>query len=1561
MTRLEDAFHLHRDGRQQEAIAALREILADADPQESGHAALLLGLLLERGADLQGAAGAYRRGVELGDNDVGPACGFALGVLSEARGDVGAARAAYTSVLESGNRQAGPRAGFNLALIEHRAGNLAAAIVAYQAVLAFGDPEETPKAARNLGGLLYQAGDLNGAAAAYQMVIDAGPSQHLPAAAFGLAGVLHASGESDGALIAYAMAADSGDEQIAPHAAMPLAIMAQRRGDTQEATRRYRQAAASGDPQLRADALTALAELEAIPSPAATEAQAPETGSSARRAPRPPDTAGAYVSTRPARSASRTIRVFVSSTFADMQQERDELVKHVFPKLRELCESRGVVWGEVDLRWGITDEQRDEGLVLPICLQEIRECRPYFIGLLGERYGFVPQLDAALIEVEPWLAGHRGKSVTELEIIHGVLADPAMTDHAFFYFRDPAHLPQATVSEEAPGDREKLAALKARIRESGLPVRENYPSPRELGRLILEDFTRLIDRLFPPGSEPTPLQRERSLHESFRRTRADVYIGRPGDFTRLDDHAAGAAAPLVVLGESGIGKSALLANWAQRLEESSEQALLGGDADAPFLVTHFVAASPASADWATMVGRIVAELSNHFELGIEPGNSVPALQASLADALHRSAARGRVVLIIDGLDRLEDHDGAADLVWLPPVIPPQVRLIVSTLPGRARDELARRDWPTFEVAALDGGERQRLIHDYLAQYRKTLPDDLEGRIASAPQSSSPLFLRTLLEELRIYGDHDSLTRRINELLSAPDIPWLYGLILDRWQRDYERDRPALVRDALTLLSAARFGLTERELLDMLGTGGNPLPQASWSPLYLAAKPVLSNRNGLLGFAHDYVRSAVQQRFFSTEQSRRAAHSRLAAYFWPRPSIGKRGLDELPWQLASAEDWERLVKLLGAPEILQALAITARFDLCRYWARTEAASPLRMVDAYRSLLDNTDLAADTGAILSELLRGAGYLDEALALDRRLAERYRATGEPEALAAVLDRQAGVLRVRGDQDAALAVADEQQRLCQELDDRDGVQRAMGTRAQIMRDHGDPAGALELLHEQEQLCRELGNDVGLGACLADQAICGRRRGDLDGALALSQESERIGRRLGDEGGMMRSLGLQAAIRFDQGDMDGALALHQRVEELARGLGDRPLLQSSIQHQAAVHLARENLDIAQDLYAQAEEICRELGIPTSLTAILPNQAEIALKRGDLDGAMGILDENDALCRELNIPDGLAACLHGKARVLERRGDLDGAIAKLKEQESIWRDLGRRRYLQVCLGEQARLLEQRGDLDAAEAVLREDETLCRELDAQDGLQRCFAIQARVLQGRGDLDGAIAKLAESERICRDIGELGDLADSLRRHAGLLADTGDRRQAGEMGVEAAATLRLLGEFDEALQLLGQLSVILRESGDIDAALRVQDERGAILRERGDVEGCADSMTGRAILLRDRGDIGAAIAALEEAERILREADRTEKLVSALGVHAVILKDRGDTDAALALIEECASIARAGSDRATLLMILDERVRIVRSKGDSQATLAAIAEREAVFREVAKEPQGVQAQHP
>jgi hypothetical protein len=55
------------------------------------------------------------------------------------------------------------------------------------------------------------------------------------------------------------------------------------------------------------------------------------------------------------------VQVFISSTFRDMQAERDYLVRSVFPSLREKLERHRIHLIDIDLRWGVTREAADRG------------------------------------------------------------------------------------------------------------------------------------------------------------------------------------------------------------------------------------------------------------------------------------------------------------------------------------------------------------------------------------------------------------------------------------------------------------------------------------------------------------------------------------------------------------------------------------------------------------------------------------------------------------------------------------------------------------------------------------------------------------------------------------------------------------------------------------------------------------------------------------------------------------------------------------------------------------------------------------------------------------------------------------------------------------------------------------------------------------------------------------------------------------------------------------------------------------------------------------------------
>jgi len=56
--------------------------------------------------------------------------------------------------------------------------------------------------------------------------------------------------------------------------------------------------------------------------------------------------------------SGRTFRIFVSSTFRGLADEREALREYVYPRLRELCLQGGARFQPVDLRWESAPKRR---------------------------------------------------------------------------------------------------------------------------------------------------------------------------------------------------------------------------------------------------------------------------------------------------------------------------------------------------------------------------------------------------------------------------------------------------------------------------------------------------------------------------------------------------------------------------------------------------------------------------------------------------------------------------------------------------------------------------------------------------------------------------------------------------------------------------------------------------------------------------------------------------------------------------------------------------------------------------------------------------------------------------------------------------------------------------------------------------------------------------------------------------------------------------------------------------------------------------------------------------
>ncbi|HXK05259.1 MAG TPA: DUF4062 domain-containing protein [Verrucomicrobiae bacterium] len=1137
------------------------------------------------------------------------------------------------------------------------------------------------------------------------------------------------------------------------------------------------------------------------------------------------------MSSTPVRDASRSIRVFVSSTFRDMHAEREELVKRVFPRLRKFCAERALTLNAIDLRWGITEEQARRGDLLPVCLAEIDRCRPFFVCLLAERYGWVPgatEFSGELLSRYPWLRERIGDSITEIEVWHGALNEAG--GQGMFYFRDPAYVDSLPAGEqavyrEAPEAnelrelgaeeaernarqrREKLAALKARIRGSGAGVCAGYRDPAELENRVYEDLSALIGGMFPASTEVDDLDREAAEHEAFARSRGNIYVGRPEYIRQLDEFADQAedGKGLVVLGPPGSGKSALLARWLEVRSKSHPGELV---------LYHALGSTPDSADGAKMLRRLLGEFRRRLGVEIAVPGDPQGLQQAFLGALYQ--ARERIVVVLDGLNHLEDRDGFPNLLWLPDSLPPMVRLIASALPGRALEVLRQREWLTLTVQPLVPSERRVIVTETLLEAGKALDEQRLTRLVHAEPCSNPLFLRALVEELCLFGVHERLDERITYYLEPgdggpghPDVEDLFDRILKRYEEDYERERPNLVRDAMSLIWASRGGLPEHELMAMLGSGDEqPLPAAYWSPLHLAAESAFMYQAGRINFFHDHIRQAVEKRYLASEDGRAESHVRIASYLsnadWiVRVRVGNGGqelpeelarfakwtdarvpnprrLEEMPWQLAKAGAWRALAETLAEPELVEHAWKTNRADLESYWAQLYQESPWRLANVYGDVIANPVRHPRLIDPVSSLLAFAGENSLSQKMERSLIAYYREHGPPADLARHLHSLATRLRRSGDLDAAMA-----------------------------------------LHEEEgAIYRRLDDLKGLATCLDGMALVLRRQGNLDKALAGHKEAEEIGRRLDLPVMTMSALNNQALVLRAKGAPPAEIIpLYSEVESLARRLNDpwvlaHSLFSLALQKSAPIvnrsPLSDEDLRyFFRSVFPPFEEAsriaanCHFTNLEEQLKPIMHDsrrtvqqlgrrltaQGVDLFRMGDTGRALALYREAEDAYKQIGDLEGLGIAIGEQALVFLERRDFESALTMMRREEQICRQMGDLAGLATNMINQTSVLLQSGDIDGAIGLLEKQDVELASVDDPVAKGRRLSLRASISSRRGDNAGALALLREAEKLFRTATDAEALGTCLLTEAGLLPN--DPEHAEEAMRMAKEALDLAGK--------------------------------------------------------------------------------------------------------------------------------------------------------------------------
>jgi DNA-binding CsgD family transcriptional regulator len=434
---------------------------------------------------------------------------------------------------------------------------------------------------------------------------------------------------------------------------------------------------------------------------------------------------------------------------------------------------------------------------------------------------------------------------------------------------------------------------------------------------------------------------------------ANHLIGRDRELTALESFlvAAGGGATLLLAGEPGVGKTALLHAAAEMAAHDGVRVIHGGgveyESDISFAGLHQLV-DPLSDDLRRIprTSRVALEVALGIGSGPAP-DRLAVLNASLA-LFRQAASSSPLLVVVDDLHWLDRASGAVVGFVGRRLRGSPIGLLGAIRPG-VGGFFERAGLPGFAIAPLAEAEAMELLTRRFVH----LPTRLLRRVVEEAQGN-PL---ALLEFAASAGGRNDSEHTTATSGSSRQLRTLYQARIERLPEPTRR---------LLLLAALNGNGDLGVLVSASGSGRlEDLGPAERDHLI-----VIDDRIGELRFRHPILKSVVVER--STHDERRATHLRLAEFFADQPE--RRG-----HHLAEAAD---------APdeEIAAAIEEAAHRTLERgdvvgaIWRLLRAAelSPNR-ADRSRRLADTAFAGARVAGDLdraSELLRDAHRRDPTL---------------------------------------------------------------------------------------------------------------------------------------------------------------------------------------------------------------------------------------------------------------------------------------------------------------------------------------------------------------------------------------------------------------------------------------------------------------------------------------------------------------------------------------------------------------------------------------------------------
>jgi len=474
-----------------------------------------------------------------------------------------------------------------------------------------------------------------------------------------------------------------------------------------------------------------------------------------------------------------------------------------------------------------------------------------------------------------------------------------------------------------------------------------------------------------------------SFSENSKET--NIYIPNPLWDAKLNEFASSAQKAIIVIGESGMGKTAFLENWAAKRKEQNNKnekiiflSIRSSD-EGDYNLCLFKKITQSLIDEL----RSLLQLYNNYHIPANEDEVLETLAVKDEITIERDKqkeelqklffsvpANENIFIIIDGIDRLFD---TKLLNRLPPS-PENIKFIFSSLPDDKNAEIFKLfGYEKLFIDVLPVENRKKLIDTYFESFNISLLPEQTDRLVTDRKSENPLALLSILKELSVLGINEKINEQIDYYLTVKDIESLFVLILRRIEASLKdgsltsKADANLARNILSLIAVSRNGLSETEIFNL--SGGAPL---YLTQLVNRMKGHLITINGLVSFSNNIMRNAVKKCFMQSSTEENKYRKCIIAYMEVYENVSfNRRCDELAFQLFKLKEYNKLYCLLLEAKVLKYFYNKEKYELERYWKKLIEIDAnryaIKKYSYFSNKIKDKDFLANIYQSLSKLLK------------------------------------------------------------------------------------------------------------------------------------------------------------------------------------------------------------------------------------------------------------------------------------------------------------------------------------------------------------------------------------------------------------------------------------------------------------------------------------------------------------------------------------------------------------------------------------------------------------------